>query len=800
MAAINLWIKNLAASGSSHGQLVDVDPNTNVTTGTGWTTDTATGYSLQIWNTKRASSTFGATALPNAAPSTSDCWRSVNTYSGTIAAGAWTLACIFSSVAGSGVTIAGRFRVWRSANADGSSATEITSGAVEGNAVTVDSGNNISTVTTGSLGSVTLTNEYIFLQIAAHITVAGAATSDALLSYWTTALGAKNVITPNFAPSSTLAGDEDFYNPTFGLPGRSGVLEQSPRTDTQQLVFEDDAPAGSLVGMSADDPNDSWYGSTYLPGIARSSKAAVAASLLALVATSLPLQVSADEQIPAGNLTACPDDLEEEPPWWPPAAPRPRGIYLPDPDDGTPQAAANAVDDEGVPVWPPWKPPSARAAYQPDADDVPAGSFFTLDEDYNQLALTGPPWSQPWRVALEWPYEPDLEELPAGALFGVPEDDAWAARVSRSTSAPSLYLPDADDAAAAPAPSIVEDDVAPAWTPRASAGTRAAYQPDPDDLAGAFYGEPDEDFDPLEWTGPPTPQAWRATQPLPYAPDVEEILAGTLLGQPEEDYSAVQRAQPWRTAVALPYQPDADDLPAGALYGVPEEDSWSPPPAPRQPARAVYLPDGDDVQPAAGAASAPPDDDAWQPQGPPPLRARSLYLPDVTDTLSSCCEDEAWPQPATVVAREPALYLPDPTDALPTCIEDDGGSLAQRARPTANAALYLPDDGDWPSGLAAPPIVNDDYTPSLARPPSPSLPLYAPDTDDVIASSRPGRIRISDHATARAALDDVRWQTVTLVDTSLPPAEVVLGDAALGSANLSDHATAAIDITDHQEP
>lgn len=584
MAVKNLFFKDAVAPSSTHGQLTETDPNVNSVTGTGWTGDTATGYSLQIYGTKRASSTFGATALPNASPVLTDCWRSLNTYSGTFAAGTWALGVTLSSAVNNGQTAAARFRVWRSANADGSGATEITSGAVEGTAVAVDSGNNLSTVTTGSLAAATLTNEYLFLQIALHITIAGAAASDTNVSVWSGGVGATAITTPNFTPTSSFVSDEDFFNPTLGAnptvaaAGRAGFAKAPIRGYAlQQRAFDDEAPAGSLDGMSADDPNDSWYASVYLPGVARSSKAAVAASLLALVATSMPLRVSADEQIPAGSLSG---QSEED------VAP----CTLPP----RPTAPVNA------------------ALYEPEEDDVIAFAAVAtiVDEDYG----TGPPRSQPWGIFLDLPYEPDQEDAPA--LFGVPEEDCGPPALTRARSiTAALYAPDPDDGLPVAAPATVVDEDG--WTqPLARRPALTLYTPDADEQLPAPTAPTAIDED--TWT-PPLPATQRRA---PQVVTDEDFPA--LYGVPEED--AWIAPVPKRAATAPLYRPDADDgLPVVAAPVCLDEEC-APLTARAPVARAaLYLPDADSAVPVPPPPIAIDDD--CQPLAKWPAPPTRVYLP-----------------------------------------------------------------------------------------------------------------------------------------------------------------------------
>lgn len=181
MAALTFYIKNAAASGSSHGSLQQggTAPST-ATTGTGWTVAkiTAPNYALMIYATTRASTVFTTTAVPSAGPTTTDCWRSENTLTGTFASGNFTVAISFISTSTS-ATQDGRFRVriWKSSNATGTGAVELASGGVVQSTIATNlttSAQNL-TATVAVNQNLTFTAEYLFIQVAWEVTGAGSA-------------------------------------------------------------------------------------------------------------------------------------------------------------------------------------------------------------------------------------------------------------------------------------------------------------------------------------------------------------------------------------------------------------------------------------------------------------------------------------------------------------------------------------------------------------------------------------------------------------------------------------------------
>jgi hypothetical protein len=83
-----------------------------------------------------------------------------------VAAGTWTIAARLLAQATAGASVRLRFRFWRSANADGSAATQITTGPIIGSTVTVDADGEISSGAEAGLGEVTFAGEYLFVQVA----------------------------------------------------------------------------------------------------------------------------------------------------------------------------------------------------------------------------------------------------------------------------------------------------------------------------------------------------------------------------------------------------------------------------------------------------------------------------------------------------------------------------------------------------------------------------------------------------------------------------------------------------------
>jgi hypothetical protein len=172
-ATPNLFLGDNAVAGQNFGELELAAP-TAATSPTGWTVaGLAVGQMARMaFGVERAAGVFSATAQPSGAPDAAlgDGYRTAAALNGSYAAGTWTIQIPMLAVDAAGANLRARIRLWRSANADMSGATEITSGAVIGTTVTA-----LGTVTpqistcTVALGTVTLTNEFLFLQIAAEV-------------------------------------------------------------------------------------------------------------------------------------------------------------------------------------------------------------------------------------------------------------------------------------------------------------------------------------------------------------------------------------------------------------------------------------------------------------------------------------------------------------------------------------------------------------------------------------------------------------------------------------------------------
>jgi hypothetical protein len=165
------YFSNPVIGGGSAGTLALTAPTASTST-TGWIVGTtvANRYSRQTYNSEIAAANFTSTAQPSGAPtgSAQDCWRLSTATSLLFSSGTWYSSLSVIAVTSGGIQDGrARFRLWRSANADGTSATELTQGTMIGTTVT-----NLSTTVAQSSSASTfiaasnLTSEFLFAQVA----------------------------------------------------------------------------------------------------------------------------------------------------------------------------------------------------------------------------------------------------------------------------------------------------------------------------------------------------------------------------------------------------------------------------------------------------------------------------------------------------------------------------------------------------------------------------------------------------------------------------------------------------------
>lgn len=147
----------------------------------GWVVSTGnTNHSEYAVGVERAASTFTGTTVPDGTLDTSlkDAFRSVAALTGDFASANWVFHFVVRGVTSAG-SQAGRirFRII-TADADGSNATEITSGQQQASAVTITgTGTDFDSTLTVNPGAFSISGQYLFIQIAWERTAAGGMTN-----------------------------------------------------------------------------------------------------------------------------------------------------------------------------------------------------------------------------------------------------------------------------------------------------------------------------------------------------------------------------------------------------------------------------------------------------------------------------------------------------------------------------------------------------------------------------------------------------------------------------------------------
>lgn len=165
------YLNNPVQSGVNAG-LLDTTAPTASTSTTGWTvgTNAVNQYSRVSYNAEVATAGFTSTAQPSGAPVNlgQDTYRLSAVTTGQFSAGTWYSSLSVIAVTSGGIQQGrGRFRIWRSVNADGTAGTELTQGTMVGSQVTelntsVAQSSSASTLIAAS----NLTNEFLFYQAA----------------------------------------------------------------------------------------------------------------------------------------------------------------------------------------------------------------------------------------------------------------------------------------------------------------------------------------------------------------------------------------------------------------------------------------------------------------------------------------------------------------------------------------------------------------------------------------------------------------------------------------------------------
>lgn len=192
-------------------------------------------YELQDY---AATATVDETAAkPDASPNNTigDSWRSESAITRAWLAGDWQISIPVIMVGGAGGTADGRlrFRLWRSANQNGSSATEITSGTTVTSAYTDLAGTQQILTATVTLALVALNAEYLFFQVAFEATGFG---------------GAGEVVTIRVGYDAWILPPDECFDPArMPMIGRSYPQRSRPPLVSRFSEVGFEPPAGVTV-------------------------------------------------------------------------------------------------------------------------------------------------------------------------------------------------------------------------------------------------------------------------------------------------------------------------------------------------------------------------------------------------------------------------------------------------------------------------------------------------------------------------------------------------------------------------
>jgi hypothetical protein len=183
-------------------QLATSPPST-LDTAQGWTVDSkaSPNYCPYKPDTTQAANAF-VTSEPSAFSQLG--YRTLATLLGFFAAGNWVLSFKVKNNAYYAQTGYVKYRLWRSVNANGSGATQITPGWQASSLISFTAGTQYKTGTiTWAGGTVTLTSEYLFLEIEWSAQASGGNAS--AIVYWAHNEGAaEQLVTPAFTTTVTL--------------------------------------------------------------------------------------------------------------------------------------------------------------------------------------------------------------------------------------------------------------------------------------------------------------------------------------------------------------------------------------------------------------------------------------------------------------------------------------------------------------------------------------------------------------------------------------------------------------------
>lgn len=247
---------------------------------------------------------------------------------------------------------------------------------------------------------------------------------------------------------------------------------------------------------------------------------------------------------------------------------------------------------------------------------------------------------------------------------------------------------------------------------------RDQWTRDIQDPTGTNLHQPaNEDY----WQNPTAPVPATLYQQLPLT-DVEQIPAGGLRGQPDEDFWPAQLLPvPVPATLGHLYLPDPDEIPAGTLHGQFDEDFWANPTPPVPGSNLVPFPWSFDEQ--TPRLFGRPDEDFWWAQllpSPVPATLSRLYLPDPDEipaaSLHGQMDEDFWINPVAPVWTYPTRVFTDDDIIVPQPV------------------TFQPDEDFWPQFYLPPPSIGSGTSRNIGF----LFPLWSMDGDLVVTPAPPG--------------------------------------------------------------
>ena len=292
---------------------------------------------------------------------------------------------------------------------------------------------------------------------------------------------------------------------------------------------------------------------------------------------------------------------------------------------------------------------SAEQVFDYQQDD-PAGNLATVSAPPDEVYWRNPVFPVPASHFLRFPAQLDPDLIPAGKLATVsapPDEVYWRNPVFPVPASHFLRFPAQLDPDLIPAGKLAtvsappDDTSCKALVAPAQSTMLAPSQAIFDEQFPKLYGQYDEDFQcpiipPQTWAVPPSAFTYDdviVPQPNPFSPD-EDLWRVTI---------------PQVVTQSGLYLPDPENIPAGSLYGQFDEDFWVNPVAPISASLYQKLPLGDVEEIPAGSLYGVQDDINWPVVSIP---SWSYFVPNVFST------DEVVAPQVTNIINEDYWYQP----------------------------------------------------------------------------------------------------------------------------------------------